>query len=119
MTRLGSTFAAAALVAATAACLDDSITGTRTLGFDLTSDLTTATVGQDVTFTYDAQGTGLSRVLVDYGDAIVDSTTFNFATVEGSGTFVHSWAAAGTFVVRGRAVAQAGVATDSVIVTIN
>lgn len=119
MTRIGLTLVAFVLVAATAACLDDSITGTRTLGLTLSSDLTTAAAGENITFGYDAQGTQLRRVYMDFGDGMADSTTFEGTALEASGQFVHSYAIAGMYVVRGRAVAQAGTATDSVMVTIN
>ena len=110
---------AATVAAATVACLDDSITGTRPLDFSLTADVATATVGQDVTFLYDAQGTGLRLVRIDWGDGMADSATFSAATVEGAGDFMHSFGLAGTFIVRGEAVTFIGTARDSVTITIN
>lgn len=104
---------------ATAACLDDSITGTRPLDFSLTADVATALVGEGVTFRYDAQGTGLRVVRVDWGDGMADSVAFPGATVEGSGDVEHTFALAGTYMVRGEAVTLIGTARDSVTVTIN
>lgn len=119
MKRLSTILAASVLTGLAAACLDDDITGTRPLAFSLTSSGTTAVVDQEVTFSYDAQGTGLRIVRINYGDGVSDSTTFRSSTVSGAGDLTHSFTMAGTFVVRGEAQAQAGVAKDSVVVTIN
>jgi hypothetical protein len=109
----------AALATTTAACLDDSITGTRPLDFSLTTETASAPVGSDVTFRYDAQGTGLSLVRFDFGDGLADSVAFPGAAVEGEGTIVHAFGLAGTYTVRGQALTFIGTATDSVTVTIN
>jgi len=109
----------AALATATAACLDDSITGTRTLDFSLTADNASAAVGSNVTFRYDAQGTGLSLIRIDWGDGMADSVVFPSATVEGAGDLAHAFGLAGPYTVRGEAVTFIGTARDSVTVTIN
>lgn len=113
------TLAAMALVGATAACLDDSITGTRALGFTLSSDLTTVAIGEDVTFSLAAQGTGLRVVRVDFGDGVVDSTIFQPSTLEATKELVHSYTGSGSFMVRGMAEANDGTARDSVLITVN
>lgn len=113
------TLAAVALVGATAACLDDSITGTRPLGFTLSSDLSTVAIGEDITFSYAAQGTGLRVVRLDFGDGVVDSTIFQPSTLEATKQIVHSYTGGGAFMVRGMAEASEGTARDSVLITVN
>ncbi len=107
-----------ALLGVTTACLDDSITGTRPLSFSFTADVTTPMVGQDVTFSFAATGTGLSRVAIDFGDGVVDTTTY-VGPIEATGQAIHAYGSTGIFVVRGEAVANAGVASDEINVTVN
>ena len=62
------TAAAVGLVGVTTGCLDDSVTGTRPLSLTLSADVTTATVGQTVTVSFEATGTGLAEVSIDFRD---------------------------------------------------
>lgn len=107
---------AAALVGA--ACLDDDITGTRTLSFSLSANPTTATVGQSITFTYNATGTGISAIVVDYGDGGLDTLTFS-GPLEVAGTLNHAYQAAASYVATGQVIAVAGVASETVTITVN
>lgn len=63
---------AAALVSA-GACLDLPVDEGRPTGIVLVANPATATVGETVIFTFEAQGTELFGVLVDYQDGVVDS----------------------------------------------
>ena len=76
-----------ALMIVGSACLDDSITGTRTLTFSLSADPTSTTVGQTVTFRYEGTGTRIQGVVVDYGDGLVDSVFTPGTVVEVGGEF--------------------------------
>lgn len=109
--------AAAALVGATAACLDD-ISGTRPLSFSMTANVSTVTVGQTVTFSYLATGTGLRRVILDYGDGVVDTATYPLP-LELTDQAFHSFDVTGTFTVRGEAQANAGNASQELTITVN
>ena len=102
----------------TTACLDDSITGTRPLSFSVTADVTTPVVGQDVTFSFEAGGTGLRSVAIDFGDGVTDTTSY-FGPVAATGQVLHAYTSTGIFLVRGTAVANAGVASDEITVTVN
>ena len=102
----------------TLACLDDSITGTRELSFSMTIDLTTPTTGQDITVSFDATGTGLSSVAIDFGDGVVETKTY-VGPIEVGGQATHAYGSTGVFIVRGEAVANAGVASDEITVTVN
>jgi hypothetical protein len=117
MSRATVTLGAVALVAATAACLDD-ISGTRPLTFSMTADVTTATVGQTVTFSYLATGTGLRRVILDYGDGVVDTATYPLP-LELTDQAFHAFDLTGTFTVRGEAQANDGNASQELTVTVN
>ena len=58
---------------AVSACLDESITGTRPLTLTISVDPSTVVVDEVVTATYDATGTGLVGIIVNWGDGVVDS----------------------------------------------
>ena len=114
LTALG---AALALVAA-GACLEEDVTGVRTADIDLVVPQTTVSTGEVVNVTFEAQGTGIARVVIDWGDGQSDTTTFS-GPVEVAGDRTHAYAAAGTFVLVGTVAASAGVASDSVTITVN
>ena len=115
--RIAATLAAATLVGASAACLND-ITGTRPLSFSMTSDVTTATIGQTVTFSYLATGTGLRRVILDYGDGVVDTMTYPLP-LELTDQATHAFDSTGAFIVRGQAEANAGSVSQELTITVN
>ena len=112
------TFVAAALLGVITACLDDSITGTRPLSFDLTADVTTPTAGQDVTFSFAATGTLLRSVFIDFGDGAVDTTTY-VGPVTVTGQAIHAFDSIGVFVVVGEAFGAAGSVTEEITITVN
>lgn len=107
------------LAAATVACLDNDITGTRPLSFSLTSDVGTATVGDSITFTFAAEGTSIFGVLLDYGDGVVDTlVTESSSTVEWTQAVRHAYEVPGAFDVVGRLETAVGSRTDTVAVAV-
>ena len=118
MNRRTVTLTAVALLGVITACLDDSITGTRPLSFDITADVTTTTVGQVVTFSFAATGTGLRLVAIDFGDGVADTTTYS-GPIEVGGQAIHAFASMGVFLVRGEALAAAGSASEEITITVN
>jgi len=107
-----------AVVATASGCLDD-VTGTRPLSISLTSDITSATTGQDVTFTFEAQGTGLSKVTIAFGDSEFAEHTYPSSAVEAAGFSTHSYASAGVYTVVATVDASNGTLADSLSVTVN
>ncbi|MDA0329218.1 MAG: hypothetical protein O2958_09445 [Gemmatimonadetes bacterium] len=109
------------LVAGTGAvaCLDDSITGTRPLSMAVTANPQIALVDEVVIVSYQATGTGLLGIIMNWGDGVVDSLTFNGLAVEASGNFEHAYPVAGSFDIVGTAEAQNGTVSDSTAVQIN
>jgi hypothetical protein len=101
-------------VVALAACLDDSITGTRPLAFSMTASTQTASVGQDITFSYEATGTALQWVVVDYGDGLADTVFTSSNVVEASGTLTHAYDLTGDFLVSGKAENFTGTRTQEI-----
>ena len=118
MIRRAVTLMAISLLGAATGCLDDSITGTRPLTFNITADVSTATVGQTVTFSFAATGTLLRSVSIDFGDGEVDTNTY-FGPVEVTGQAAHAFASTGVFLVRGEALAAAGSASGEITITVN
>ena len=103
-----------------ASCLDDSITGTRPISFSLTADLVTVTVGNEVTFSYNATGTQMQGVILDYGDGVVDSVDVTGGNViEAGGVLMHTFTVPGAFLVRGRVETVAEVRRDSLTIQVN
>ncbi|MEX0837077.1 MAG: hypothetical protein WD101_02005 [Gemmatimonadota bacterium] len=108
------------LAAATTACLDDSITGTRPLSFSLEVDRSTAEVGDSVVFTYDATGTSIFAVILAYGDGVVDTLpTGSSNQVERRESVGYAYETAGSYEVIGRVITSIGETADSVDVVIN
>lgn len=109
------------LVAGTGAvaCLDDSITGTRPLSLTISANPQVALVDEVVTVSYEVAGTGLLGVILDWGDGVVDSLTFNGLAVEATGFFEHAYPVAGSFDIVGTAEAQNGTVSASTAVQIN
>lgn len=107
------------LAASTAACLDDSITGTRPLSFSLEVNPATAAVGDSIDFEYDASGTSIFGVVFFYGDGVSDTIFAQTSSeVERSGTIRYAYSAAGTFEVVGKVVTSIGERADTVNVEI-
>ena len=114
-------FALVALGAAcvAAGCLSLDISVPTEISIEVTSTHTTATVGQEVTFNYDASGPSLVRVVLEYGDGIADTVGTAGAT-SAQGHRDHTFQAAGSYVVTGFAVGVNDAAsTDNVTVTIS
>ena len=118
MNRRTVTLVAATLLGTITACLDNSVTGTRPLSFDITADVTAPTVGQDVTFSFAATGTSLRLVSIDFGDGAADTTTY-VGPIEVTGQAIHAFASMGVFVVRGEAFAAQGSTSDEITITVN
>ncbi len=108
-----------ALMIVGSACLDDSITGTRTLTFSLSADPTSTTVGQTVTFRYEGTGTRIQGVVVDYGDGSVDSVFTPGTVVEVEGSLVHEYGTSGTFQAVGRLETVQAFLSDTVTIQVN
>ena len=86
---------------------------------------------------YSAEGTGLVLVYVEYGDGGADTASFSGGfekpgedywntdtlfypgPIEVGGTLIHAFDSVGTFLVIGYAVGAAGVASDTVVLTVN
>lgn len=81
-------------------CSSIASSGGEPLSLTLTADRQTAAVGQDVTFTYEARGTSISGVLLDYGDGALDSIN-SFGSQSATGRRVHAYGEAGDFTVVG------------------
>jgi hypothetical protein len=123
-----------------AGCLDDSITGVRELSVELRPSVTTLAVGDTLDVTFVAEGTGLLRVVVDYGDGVADTTRVgSFTEIEDNvygvpdskdtvtypgplgveGDRRHVYTSPGSYFVVGSAVGAAGRVTDSVSINVN
>ena len=129
--------ALALLVVSASACLDDSITAVRELSMVLTSGRTIVSAGDSVNLEFSAEGTGLVLVYVDYGDGGADTASFSGGfeepeeggvrtdtlfypgPIEVGGKLSHAFDSVGTFLVIGYAVGAAGVASDTVALTVN
>jgi hypothetical protein len=106
-------------VLASAACFDDSITGTRPLTMDLDVSPRSAAVGQDVTARYTTTGSGIFRVIVAWGDGAADTVAYSGAAVEASQPVVHRFDAPGTFLIQAAVTAGNGTRSDTASVVIN
>jgi PKD repeat protein len=115
--RVMRTATAMILSVAVAACLDD-VTGTRPLTLDLDADVSTTTVGEEVTFTFAATGTRLTSVTLDFGDGNAETKPYT-GIVEVNDFAVHTYGAADTYTVVGRAIASQGAIEDTLTITVN
>lgn len=114
-----ATFFGLLLATGTAACLDDSITGTRPLSFSLSVSPGTALVGDSVEFEYEATGTAIYGVVLAYGDGAADTVFAETSNeVERFGTLRYAYDAAGTFEVIGSVFTSIGSRADTVAVEI-
>lgn len=105
-------------LAAATACLDESVTGTRAVSFSMSATPTTATVGEQVTFDVNGQGTAVVAIVVDFGDGVADTLTYPAAVEVIDHTF-HSYEAAGSYTAVGKLIASNGTRTAEVAVTVN
>ncbi len=103
----------------TVGCLDDSITGTRPLFLSVTATPVAAAVDVPITFSYSAEGTRLLRVILNYGDGVVDTVTFPGVPVAVAGETFHSYSVSGSFTTRATIEAMNGVFSSEATVQIN
>ncbi len=118
MSRAFGALLAVALWGAASGCLDDDITGTRPLSFELSANPTTVATGETVTFSIVATGTGLAQVTLLYGDGELTERPY-FGPVEIADIFVHAYSAPGTYEVVGELVGVDGTVSDTVTVIVN
>ena len=102
-----------------AGCIDDSITGTRPLSFSMSASATTVVVNTDVTFAYEATGTQLQYVWVDYGDGAADTVPLGGNILLAEGSLTHAFGTTGSFAVSGGARGSAGTETQQVTIQVN
>jgi hypothetical protein len=102
----------------TAACLDNSITGTRTLTIALTASATSVEIAETVTASVSATGTGLQGILIEWGDGVVDSLPLTGTAVSAQSNFDHEYQVVGSYTVVATAEDQSGGISDSTSVTV-
>ena len=112
-----------ATLAVMSCILDGPLDEARETQIILTVDAEVKGVGEDFSFTYDAQGTALNRVVVEFGDGAsqADSTFFGvFQSAEMDGVMIHAYDSTGSYTVLGW-VEDLAVGIDSVqlVVTVN
>ncbi len=108
-----------AAVAVGAGCLDDSITGTRPLDVSVTVTPASAAVGETVTASFNATGTGLQGVILDWGDGALDSLVLSGIAVEAGQDIEHAYSAVGSYTISARAEDQTGARTATTAIQIN
>jgi len=100
------------------ACSDTTFETGGPVSIELTADRTTARTGEDVRFTFEAEGSALSGVIIDYGDGVADTMSTHGAR-EARGQFVHAYVVVGTFTAVGTAIdAREGPAADGVVIQV-
>jgi hypothetical protein len=99
MTRTG---VAAVVMAALVAwgCSNIEITGSQPLSFTLDADMTSAPTGVEIEFHFEATGTYLNGVILEYGDGAKDSIPMSGAQ-SASGRRKHAYDAVGDYTVIG------------------
>lgn len=107
-----------AAVGATTACLDDSVTGTRPLGFTISASPTSVPVGDTVHFDVTGQGTNVVAIIVAFGDGAEDTLTYPGA-LEVVDITEHAYDAPGSYEAVGTIVASNGQLSDEVVVTVH
>lgn len=114
--RLGSLIGVASLLITACTTIVDS---PPPLSLSLEVDRTTALVGQEFEFTYDAEGGNLVGLALDFGDGAVDSIPL-FGARTAAGFRSRGYGAPGTFVVTAELTAPPqGSRTASVSVTVS
>jgi hypothetical protein len=101
MQRLILTLSLTSFVFGLTGCGDFSQT-IRQTALTLTADRTTTPTGQTVSFRYDAQGRSLAGLVVDFGDGSRPDSLSLGGAVTATGTRVHTFTQAGSFIVTGR-----------------
>jgi len=117
MTRSG---VAAVVLAALVAwgCSDITVTGAKPLTFTLDADRTSAPTGVEIEFRFEATGSYLNGVILQYGDGAGDSIPMNGAQTA-SGHRRHAYDAAGQYQVIGVLEdASEGMRSDTLLVDI-
>lgn len=99
MTRTG-TAAVVLLALAAWGCSNVEITGAKPLTFTLDADRTSAPIGVEIEFRFEATGTYLNGVILAYGDGATDSIVMNGAQTA-SGRRKHAYDVAGQYQVIG------------------
>ncbi len=102
-----------------AGCLDDSITGTRPVTLSIATESETAAVGDPVTVSFSATGTGLISVTMDWGDGVIDTVSLGGQPVEAAGRVEHTYSEAGSYTITGTASASNGTASSQTTVQIS
>lgn len=116
---LARTAAAGVLWSLTVSCVSDSLTGTPPLTFAISVDVRTVTAGQNVVFSYEAEGSGLSQIVIAFGDGDTYTKNLPPASVRSTGFTNHTYTSTGTFMVRAEATDFTGVAADELTITVN
>lgn len=107
----------AAIIVVLVACGESTILQ-HVLSINISATPTTATVGDEVTFNFDATGPILVGVTVSYGDGVVDSVATTNVT-SASGRLIHTFQTEGSFLVEATVVdGWEGTLTDTVSVQI-
>ncbi len=118
MKRNAAVWAAVIALVVMGACREVTFEGGAPVSITLTSDRTTAKIGQDIIFDFDATGSILDGVTLEYGDGVAD-TVYASGAMTAHGQFLYAYASAGTFTAVGTAHdARQGPAMDTVIVQI-
>ncbi|MBT8405502.1 MAG: hypothetical protein KJP18_16700 [Gemmatimonadetes bacterium] len=100
-------------------CLDDSITGERPLSIQLAVNPSAASVAETVTASFEATGSGIQGVILDWGDGVVDSLVLSGRVVEAASDLDHAYGVPGTFTVTAIVEDQSGSDSASRSVQIN
>lgn len=118
MTKFTRGLLALLAVPAWLACSEVTFEGGGPLSFTLTADRTTAAPGDSITFSYNAVGSIIAGVVMDYGDGTADSLNTSGAQTA-SGRFVHAFSSAGSYTVVGTLIDNLqGPASDQVVVQV-
>lgn len=98
-----TTVAALALAGALLAwaCADLSVDGGGELAFTFTPSQTSATVGTEIQFDYDVQGTYLNGVIIDYGDGSKHDSVPTSGAQSAKGNRLYTYGAPGEYRVIG------------------
>lgn len=98
---------------AMAAC-DDLVDEGFPTAVELSTDRTTAAIGEPITFHFEAQGRRLAGVILDYGDGVQDSINTNGARTA-AGDRSHAYAGSGSFLVHAHALEKSGDSATAVL----
>lgn len=106
------------VVLSVAACSDLTFEGGGPVAIQLSADRTSVPAGGSVEFSYDARGTYLSSVAIEYGDGVVDSV-LTLGAQSAAGVVSHTFELPGSYTVIGRAEDRAtGTATAEVVIQV-